>query len=154
MIKFVSRMHTPKSGGLLLTTTKFVGLLYYEWKGFKHLQWILSLRKQQTFRDATTGLPPKWRLRNDRRSSILMTHHSNVTKARSGKCLLLAENVLNPFNNNHKQQQHHTLLKKQIFTIWKVPTHKYLKLVEAGRCDKVRFITTMVFSAIHPISPI
>ena len=34
-----------------------------------------SLRKQPTFRDATTGFPSKWRLRNAGRNSILMTHH-------------------------------------------------------------------------------
>ena len=34
-----------------------------------------SLRKQPTFGDATTGFPAKWRLRNERRNSILMTHH-------------------------------------------------------------------------------
>ena len=34
-----------------------------------------SLRKQPTFRDATTGFPSKWRLRNERRNSILMTRH-------------------------------------------------------------------------------
>ena len=32
-----------------------------------------SLRKQPTFRDSTDGLPAKWRLRNERRNSILMT---------------------------------------------------------------------------------
>ena len=30
------------------------------------------LRKQPTFRDATTGFPAKWRLRNGRRNSILI----------------------------------------------------------------------------------
>ena len=33
-----------------------------------------SLREQPTFRDAT-GLPAKWRLRNEYRNSILMTRH-------------------------------------------------------------------------------
>ena len=36
---------------------------------------MLSLRKQPTFGDATTGFPAKWRLRNERRNSILMTRH-------------------------------------------------------------------------------
>ena len=36
---------------------------------------VVSLRKQPTFRDATTGFPAKWRLRNERRNSILMTRH-------------------------------------------------------------------------------
>ena len=34
-----------------------------------------SLRKEPTFGDATTGFPAKWRLRNERRNSILMTRH-------------------------------------------------------------------------------
>ena len=34
-----------------------------------------SLRKQPTCGDATTGFPTKWRLRNEHRNSILMTHH-------------------------------------------------------------------------------
>ena len=33
-----------------------------------------SLRKQPTFRDATTGFPAKWRLRNEYRNSIMMTY--------------------------------------------------------------------------------
>ena len=37
--------------------------------------WINSLRKLPTFGDATTGFPTKWRLRNERRNSILMTRH-------------------------------------------------------------------------------
>ena len=35
-----------------------------------------GLRKQPTFREATTGLPVKWRLRNERRNSILMKRHN------------------------------------------------------------------------------
>ena len=34
-----------------------------------------SLRKQTTFRDATTSFPAKWRLRNECTTSILMTRH-------------------------------------------------------------------------------
>ena len=34
-----------------------------------------SLRTQPTFGDATPGFPAKWRLRNERRNSILMTRH-------------------------------------------------------------------------------
>ena len=36
---------------------------------------IISLWKQPRFRDATTVFPTKWRLRNERRNSILMTCH-------------------------------------------------------------------------------
>ena len=34
-----------------------------------------SLRKQPAFGDATTGFPAKWRLRNERRNSMVMTRH-------------------------------------------------------------------------------
>ena len=34
-----------------------------------------SLRKQPTFCDGTNGFPAKWRLKNERRNSILMTCH-------------------------------------------------------------------------------
>ena len=37
--------------------------------------WNASLRKQPTFRDATTGFPGKWCLRNELRNSVLMTRH-------------------------------------------------------------------------------
>ena len=51
-----------------------------------HIQLIISLvclfingcsclRRQTTFGDANTGFPAKWRLRNEHRNSILMTHH-------------------------------------------------------------------------------
>ena len=36
---------------------------------------LFSLRKQPTFGDATIGFPAKLCLRNERRNSILMTHH-------------------------------------------------------------------------------
>ena len=36
---------------------------------------LYSLREQPTFSDAITGFAAKWRLRNERRNSILMTHH-------------------------------------------------------------------------------
>ena len=40
--------------------------------GFRILQ---AKRKQPTFGDATTGFPAKWRLRNERTNSILMSRH-------------------------------------------------------------------------------
>ena len=40
-----------------------------------NLQVLSNLRKQPTFGDATTGFPPKWRLRKERRNSTLMTRH-------------------------------------------------------------------------------
>ena len=36
---------------------------------------FLSLRKQVTFGDTTTGFPAKWCLRNEHRNFILMTRH-------------------------------------------------------------------------------
>ena len=46
-----------------------------------------SLRKHPTFRDATSGLPAKWRLRNERRNSILMTcHYPDLGSASDWSC--------------------------------------------------------------------
>ena len=44
-----------------------------KWKSDLLEAW--SLRKQPTFGDATTGFPAKWRLRKERRNSIMMTPH-------------------------------------------------------------------------------
>ena len=41
----------------------------------KNVIFYTSLRKQPTFHDATTGFPAKWRLKKERRNSILMTRH-------------------------------------------------------------------------------
>ena len=41
-----------------------------------------SLRKQRTFRDVTTNFLSKWRLKNERRNSVLMTcHYRNLGSA-------------------------------------------------------------------------
>ena len=42
---------------------------------FLEFSLLCSLRKQPTFGDVTTGFPAKWRLRNKRRNSILMTRY-------------------------------------------------------------------------------
>ena len=44
-------------------------------RGKKTANCATSLRKQTTFCDATNDFPAKWRLRNDRRNSILMMRH-------------------------------------------------------------------------------
>ena len=36
---------------------------------------LVTLRKESKFRDATTGFVAKWRLRNERWNSLLMTHN-------------------------------------------------------------------------------
>ena len=40
-----------------------------------------SLRKRPTFGDATTGFFAKWRLRNERRNSVLMRHYQDLGSA-------------------------------------------------------------------------
>ena len=46
-----------------------------------------SLKKQTKFCDATIGFPAKWRLRNERRNSILMTrHYSDLDSASDWSC--------------------------------------------------------------------
>ena len=57
-----------------------------------------SLRKQPTFRDATTGFPAKWRLRNECRNSILMTrHYPDLGSASHWSCRV--ENLLQPIRS-------------------------------------------------------
>ena len=47
----------------------------------------MSLRKQPTFRDATTGFPAKWRQRIECRNSVLMTcHYPNLGSASDWPC--------------------------------------------------------------------
>ena len=41
----------------------------------RHICFGSSQRKQPTFGNATTGFPAKWRVRNERKNSILMTRH-------------------------------------------------------------------------------
>ena len=40
-----------------------------------------SLRKKPTFGDATARFPAKWRVRNERRNSILITRHTDLGSA-------------------------------------------------------------------------
>ena len=55
----------------------------------------VSLRKQQTFGDATTGFPTKWCLRNERRNLILMMRHypdlSNDASPKRNFCAHLSD---------------------------------------------------------------
>ena len=50
-------------------------ILIRHFSSLETCQSVSSLRKQLTFGDTTTGFPNKWRLRNERRNSILMVHH-------------------------------------------------------------------------------
>ena len=61
-----------------------------------YLKWSRSsLRKQPTFGDVTTGFPAKWRLRNERRNSILMTrYHPDLGSASDWSCRL--RNLMQP----------------------------------------------------------
>ena len=45
----------------------------FVWKNFVSHK-ACSVRKKLAFHDATTGFPPKCRLRNERRNSILKLH--------------------------------------------------------------------------------
>ena len=71
---------------------------------------FFSLRKQPTFGDATTGFPAKWRLRNWRRNSILMTlHYSDLSSA---------SDWLNQISHTVRPIRSTTL-------IWVVTRHRY-----------------------------
>ena len=62
-------------------------------------------RKQPTLRDVTTGFPGKWRLRDDRRNSLLMTRHKDFW-------LVLPRGKFACTNQKHHQ-------------IWVVTRHQY-----------------------------
>ena len=57
-----------------------------------------SLRKQPAFCDAITDFPAKWRLRNERRNSMLMTrHYPDLVNASDWLCR--AGNLLQPIRS-------------------------------------------------------
>jgi len=58
---------------------------------------FLCLKKQPTCRDVTSSFPAKWRLRNDRRNSILMTRHYPDLGC---MCSWLAEANFQPIKSN------------------------------------------------------
>ena len=69
-----------------------------------------SLRKQTTFGDATNGFSAKWRLRNERKNSILMTcHYPDLGGA--SDWLTQTSHALWPFRNTTQ--------------IWVVTLHQY-----------------------------
>ena len=57
------------------------------------------LRKQPTFRDATTGFLTKWCLRNKCKNSILMMHH-HPDKRSASDWLSQEENLLQPIKSS------------------------------------------------------
>ena len=80
---------------LFLCFAQFGGISYcLNFDKFPDTASLSSRRKQPTFGDATTGFPAKWRLRNERRNSILMTRHypdlgsASDWSYRKGKLLL------------------------------------------------------------------
>ena len=69
-----------------------------------------SLRNQPTFGDATNGFPAKWRLRNERRNSILMTcHYPDRGSASDWSCRV--GNLIQPIRSTTQ--------------IWVVTRHQY-----------------------------
>ena len=69
-----------------------------------------SLRKQPISGDATTGFPAKWRPRNQRRSSILMTcHYPDLGSASDWSCRV--RNLIKPIRSTTQ--------------IWVVTRHQY-----------------------------
>ena len=69
-----------------------------------------SLRKQPTFWAVSTGFPAKWRLRNERRNSILMTrHYPDLGSASDWSCRV--GNLIQPIRSTTQ--------------IWVVMRHQY-----------------------------
>ena len=69
--------HDKENGKSLKYSDAFVKLSCLERKGNVSVteKYRLTWKNRPTFRDATTGFPSKWRLRNEPRNSTLMTCH-------------------------------------------------------------------------------
>jgi len=84
----------------------------------------LSLRKQLTFGDTTTGFPAKQCLRNECRNSLLMTHHyPDLGGASDWSCCV--GNKIQPNRKIHTEAQENS----QVTFIWEI----WWPLQEAGR---------------------
>ena len=71
---------------------------------------FFNMRKQPTFGGATTGFPSKWRLRNSRWNSILMTrHYPDLGSASDWSCRV--GNLIQPI--------------RSITHVWVVKSHQY-----------------------------
>ena len=106
MVVFTLETDNPfsKSG------TRSVWMGIYNGANISLYLWINSLRKQPTFRDATTGFPTKWRLRNERRNSILMArHYPDLSSASDWSCRV--GNLFQPIRSTTQ--------------IWVVTRHQY-----------------------------
>ena len=89
--------------------------------------WNVSLRKQATFRDAPTGFPVKWCLKNKRRNSILMTHHYPDLGSASNTLVMLCLlwNLLQPIRST---TQSHQFTGKPLVVLWNVVS--FLRLLK------------------------
>ena len=75
------------------------------------IDWLIdNLRKQPTVSNTNTDFPTKWRLRNERRNSILMTrHYPDLGSTSDWSCCL--ENLIQPIRSTTQ--------------IWVVMHHQY-----------------------------
>ena len=78
----------------------------------------VSLRKQATFRDVTTGFPANWHLRNKRRNFILMTHPYPDLGGASNILVVLFHswNLLQPIRST-TQISHHQFTGKPLVVL-------------------------------------
>ena len=69
-------VHASTSLGVIPTDYKSYIYPNTDPKLYTKYDWTIhNLRQQPTFSNATTGLPTKWRLRNESRNSIVTTRH-------------------------------------------------------------------------------
>ena len=90
---------------------------------------VHSLRKQPTFRNATTGFPAKRRLRNEHKNSILITrHHPDLVSV-----LVVPRGKFRKFASSNAK--HYPDLGSDTFSVWNFCSRFAGKLVwtEASR---------------------
>ena len=104
-----------------------------------------SLRRQPTFRDATTGFPAKWRRRNEYRNSIPMT-------CGYWECFWLVENTFHPVTSTPWLQR--SVLNRDFNTVDEAPETNLLSHKQATSfpCEKSVQISELGRRLVAPTS--
>ena len=99
-----------------------------------------GLKKEPTFRDATTGFPAKWRLRNEGRNPIL---NDDVPLPTSGYCFWLDDANLQPLRSTN----HNCVLTRHQYGIFALVSQTSFHRQTSGVVAKCQLF---VFSGYYP----